>query len=275
MRVLLALLLLAPLAAADHVFSHRIVIEGRLIGGDGLPIPGRVVELDVTGERLNEPCAEGHKQVTDEWGDFRFCYHRHEVAPEGVVRVASGNASGERPLDGDLRRMVFYLEDEAASGVEPRGWATTYFVDGRVWERRPTVLEGVPVSGITYPNMPVNITLLNVSDASGRGAYYDLETDGFGDYTAQIRFAQAVHAEVALFRASAEGFEGRVEAAADTRFHRNTLDLAYPLDGPPPGPPPGSASGPLTTALILAVVLALSVTIAVVARKGRGAATAE
>lgn len=267
----LMVLLLVPAGAADHVFSHRFIVEGRLIGGDGLPLAGRVVELNVTGERLSEPCVGGHDRVTDAWGDFRFCFHRHEVSPLGVVRVSSGNASSTRPLDADLRRMVFFLVDENATGVAPQGWETTYKVDGRVWERGLLILEGVRVSGVTYPTTKVNLTLLNVSDVTGRGAYYSLLTDSFGDFAANIQFSLPQHAPVAIMRLSVEGFEGRVEVPADTRFHRNAVDLVYPLEGAPVGAPPGSRSGPFSAALILAVALALSVSVAVVTRKGRKA----
>jgi hypothetical protein len=168
--LLAALVLLGPLAAADHVFSHRFVVEGRVIGANGLPVPGVLVDVSSVGERFVEPCQELQRPVTDAWGDFRYCYHRHEVGPHGTVTVTAGNASESRPVDADLRRMVFYLQDAGASGVAPEGWARTFHVDGRVWERGLTRLDGVNVSGLAIDRTPVQVSTVNATRAEGDAA---------------------------------------------------------------------------------------------------------
>lgn len=266
--LLLAALLVAPLALADHVYSHRILIEGRLIGGDGHPLPGRVMQFEVEGERLTEACAEGHKQITDEWGDFWFCYHRHEVVRTATVRVSSGNATQTLPLDADLRRMVFYLRDENATGVAPATWETTYFVDGRLWERGPARLDGVNVSGLALAGERVNLTVLNASANGTRaGAYYDIPTNAFGDYAFVLRLRSEEVALRTTVRVTAYG--GTVESPLDPEFHRSTLDLVFPLEKAERAVerPPGLRSGPISVGLIAVMALALGLAVFVARRK--------
>lgn len=267
--ILLAALLLAPLALADHVYSHRLLIEGRLIGSDGHPLPGRVMRLDVEGERLTEPCAEGHKQITDEWGDFWFCYHRHEVSPGATVRVSSGNATQSLALDADLRRVVFYLKDANATGTAPVNWETTFFLDGRVWERGPARLDGVNVSGLALAGERVNLTVLNVSaEGSRAGKYYDLPTNAFGDYAFVLRLRSEEAALRTLVRVTAN--DGTVEAPLDAQFHRLTLDLVFPMETGDAAPerPPGLRSGPIRAELVVVMALALGIAVLVARRKG-------
>ncbi|HET6405693.1 MAG TPA: hypothetical protein VFH78_13710 [Candidatus Thermoplasmatota archaeon] len=177
---LVALVLLAAPALADHVYSHRFIFEGRLVGSDGTPLPGREVEFFSVGEDFLEPCREGpHQSVTDEWGDFRFCFHHHQFAEGARAGVRVGNASVERPVDVALRRTVVTLREPNETGVAPPGWESTFRVSGRAWEVGPTTLEGIQVYGVAAIGLPVNLT---VRGADGSTRTFPTMTDGFGDF---------------------------------------------------------------------------------------------
>lgn len=267
MRLVLVALLLAPAALADHVYSHRFLFEGRLLGADGFPIPGREMTFEVAGDRVADACVEGHRPVTDVWGDFWFCYHRHEMDPAAIVTISSGGASESRALDTDLRRMVFYLRDPSANGTEPAGWASTYHVDGRVWERGRVRLEGVNVTGLAIPREPVNITTVNVSapEAERAPSSFELPTNPFGDYGAILRLAPGERAEDVVLRVAANG--GTREVALASPFHRQTLDLVFPMERDVEPLRPGTQTGPISIYLLAGIGLALYVAILLVTRK--------
>lgn len=266
-RALALLVLLLPAAAADHVYSHRVVVEGRLLGGNGLPVPGVEVNVSAEGEQLAEPCQEPQRPVTDAWGDFRYCYHRHEVAPDAVVTVTAGNASESRPLDADLRRMAFHLRDWTATGEAPDGWDRTFVVEGRVWKRGLARLDGVNVSGLALARVPVNVS--SVDTTGGEAATQEVLTDGFGDYAATLRLEEGQRPESVLVMVRAEG-ETRSSVLASP-FHRLTLDVAFP-SGPgargDEGARPGTSTGPVSVALVVGVGLALLGVVALARRRG-------
>ncbi|HWH07554.1 MAG TPA: hypothetical protein VNX21_00045 [Candidatus Thermoplasmatota archaeon] len=265
----LAALLLLPVAAADHVFSHRVVVEGRLIGGDGLPLPGVEVEVSAVGETLAEPCQERQRNVTDAWGDFRLCFHKHDLAPGAWVTVVAGNASKSLPLDADLRRMVVYLRDAQAEGVAPEAWEETYHLDGRLWERGRTRLDGVNVSGVTLVRVPVDFLIVNETRAEGdeeKGARSTLRTDGFGDYAAIVRLFPGERVEDASVTVEANG--ARAQARLDPAFHRSTIDFRFPIEPEgAPVAPPGTTTPPVSVPLLVGVGLALWAALALQRKK--------
>lgn len=256
--LLVFLLLAAPFAAADHVYSHRVVVSGRLIGGDGLPLPGRVVDVSVVGERLVEPCGPPQRPVTDKWGDFWFCYHKHELRSAAVVTVTAGNASASRPLDVDLRRMAFYLRDANATGVEPEGWATTFHLEGRLWSRGAARLDGVNVTGLALDHASVNVTTMNGTRASAgepEPQPTETRTDGYGDYWAVVRLFADQSPEDAFTIVRANG--AQAATPLDLAFHRSTVDFRFPIEVASVGPPPGSSTPPVSLGLVTVAGLAL------------------
>src|ERR1700752_1037177 len=94
---LLALLLFAgmtllPVAAADHSYSHRYIIYGRVLDANHDPVQGVTVNVGydsvfqgtLEGACANQPGTEteafGRTQnipVTNAWGEFMVCFHKH------------------------------------------------------------------------------------------------------------------------------------------------------------------------------------------------------
>ena len=266
---LVALVLLASSALADHVYSHRFVFEGRLVGSDGLPLPGRVVEFFSSGEDLLEPCREGpHRSVTDEWGDFRFCFHHHELEAGARAGVRVGNASVERAVDVAFRRTVVTLREPNETGTAPPGWETTYRISGRAWKVGPTELEGIAVYGVAAIGLPVNLT---VRASDGSAQTFATQTDGFGDFDLVVETAD--HDNVTLTLEAA----GRPQPMhMDTIYHRTYAPIYLPGDvvGTQDEQPvrrsseaPGSSTPRVNPVLVVALALGLVVAVLLARRK--------
>ena len=208
-------------ALADHVYSHRFVFEGRLVGSDGTPLPGKEVEFFSERTDFLEPCREGpHQSVTDEWGDFRFCFHHHELDAGTRVGVRAGNASVERPADIAMRRSVVTLREPNETGVAPPNWSSSYRVSGRAWQVGPTELEQVAVYGIAVIALPVNLTV------RGEGAgeqTFQTQTDGFGDFDLVVETADAENVSLTV-----EAMGRPQPVALDTLSHRTFAPIYLP-----------------------------------------------
>jgi hypothetical protein len=223
----LVLLASVPLSAGEHVYSHRIVFEGRLLGADGFPIPARPVEFFSEGQTFARACNDDStRAITDEWGDFRFCFHAHDLTPSTRIGVRAGNASILKPVDTAFRRTIVELRDETTLGTQPAGWNETFRITGKVWQLGSTDLEGVDVYGLALPDVRVNLSL----DTPEGTQTYDLTTDAFGDFDATLRLLPNVSAENVTVRAEAMGIESVEPLGA--RFHLNSIGLRVP---PPRG----------------------------------------
>lgn len=266
---LVALVVLCAGALADHVYSHRFVLEGRLLGSDGAPIPGRVVEFFAEGEDFLEPCREGpHQSVTDEWGDFRFCFHHHDLQPGASVGARAGNASAVRTVDVAFRRVVVTLEDPERAGEKPADWERTFRIAGRAWEVGPVELEGVLVYGVAAVDLPVNLT---VQASDGSKSVFPTRTDAFGDFDLVIEAPDPANVSLSL-----EAMGRAQPAHLDTRSHRTYAPIYLPGEAqraapsaPPTGlpAPPGSATPSVNPVLLVALALGLVAAIALSRRK--------
>ena len=193
MRVaLILLLLLAPLALADHVYSHRVVVAGRVVDASGMPVPSLPVQVRFAGLAQGDgttACFDAPSDRTGPQGDFTLCRHAH-VVPRGVrVNVTAGNASMEADLDPDLRRVSFHLrlpEASPARDIEgERLFARAFRVEGRVMQHSPTptAVEGVNVTSLPVGGVPVNVTLANDGRILAAG---NATTNEHGDYALDL-----------------------------------------------------------------------------------------
>lgn len=273
--LILAALLLAPLlphAQADHVYSHRLVIDGRVLSADGLPVPGR--EVIFSSETIRDhPCAGSpHQNVTDEWGDFRFCFHVHDLYASDAITVRVGNTSVEHRMDTATRRIIpTLILDPSEEGHAPPDWERTFHLTGRVWRGGSTVLEGVPVYGLVQTGVPVNLT---ITYANGTPETRVLNTTQFGDFGTTIVLDEGTNPRDV--RLHMESLGHQQTRRLDTFTHRNIVGFLLPasLDvrtstqelqdqetgtEPPPGSRTPPVSGPFVGALAVAIVLMLHV----------------
>lgn len=103
---ILALLLTAQVARADHTFSHRLVVVGRVVDAEGSPIEGAVVAPEGLPHGVTGACDDQPGSATRAWGEtkmrprsdasgwFVHCFHDHDVR-DGTYTVRVENASGD------------------------------------------------------------------------------------------------------------------------------------------------------------------------------------
>ncbi|HUR69131.1 MAG TPA: hypothetical protein VM370_07775 [Candidatus Thermoplasmatota archaeon] len=255
-------LLLLPVALGDHVYSHRFVFDGRLVGADGAPLPGRQIQFFSEGQDFLETCREGQRVVTDEFGDFHFCYHVHDLDPATRVGVRAGNASATRPIDIAMRRSFVLLREPNETGLVPPGWNESYRISGRAWRPGATTLEGVPVYGEAVAALPINLT---IKVPGQEDSVFHTMTDGYGDFDLVLETV----ANASALSLSLEAMGRGQPVQADAFFHRSYAPV-YVANAQPPAKapvagafdaPPGSAtpraSPLLAVALAVGIVLAL------------------
>lgn len=265
------LVLLAPAAFADHVYSHRYVLGGRLVGSDGWPLPGRIMEFVSTGDDFLDTCREGQQIITDAFGDFEFCYHVHELQPSTRVGARHGNISSMVPVNLPFRKTTLLLREPNETGVAPPDWGASYRIAGRAWQPGPQRLEGVQVFGTAVVGLAVNLTVHGVNASP---AVFRTTTDGFGDFDLVVRTDE----DPANLSLTLEA-QGRAQPVQmDTFFHRTDAPIYVSPAGAASGQPtptprtafdsaPGSATPPVGAGLVLAVALGLVISVALSRRK--------
>lgn len=275
--LLLALLALPSLVQADHVYSHRYVVDGRLLGSDGLPLPGREVTISVQGDDFLERCREGSEPVTDERGDFRFCYHIHALQAGSYVNVTYGNATAMRSVDVAFRRTHVLLRETNETGIAPPNWSETYRISGRAWRPGPIELEGVQVFGEAVIGLPVNLT---VHGQNATPAVFTTRTDGYGDFDLELTVLPDAKPEEITMTLEAMGRGQPV--ALESFFHRSYSPIYValtdapdvpdrPIDVSPQTDPSAPGSGTPRVSPVLVVAMALALVAAVVLSRRKGA----
>lgn len=106
----LAVLLVIPLAAADHLIHHRLYVVGRALDASGLPAPGFPVNVTLEGVVAGGPCFSGDDPRTGPRGDINVCRHVHSIPPGAHAIVTVADASVRVPIDPMERGAVAYLQ---------------------------------------------------------------------------------------------------------------------------------------------------------------------
>lgn len=215
--ILLGILLLAsvPTASADHAYSHRYVVFGRVVDASGAPVENATVTiagaLEVGACALHAGAATDawnatDQGVTDALGEFRLCRHQHAMRGENatlLVVATQGDrevARQEVAVDPFLRANHVTLVADA-NATEGHAW-TSHLVAGRVWS--PWVsgetLDGVPVEGFAHPGVPVRVTL---GTREGEETI-ETQTNLYGDYA--VRFDATVEDAVVAIDVEGERF---------------------------------------------------------------------
>ena len=253
---LVALALLAPVAGADHVYSHRYLVHGRVVDAAGAPVPGVEVRFAFPGLQVEGGCGGQAGTQTDAFGPVRFvnvtnargefmtCAHAHAMPANGSASVrvtAPGlDASAEAPVDPEQRWSYLVVRlDAAHPAANASLLAAEHTVLGRAWRPGPATLEGVRVLGATAGGVKVAVTL---HPAEGEPVRADATTNPYGDFAVRLPLAAAPGAGRVVVEAGNITFEAPLDASGAT-----ALRLTLPAEAPPPStpsPPPTAASTP-------------------------------
>lgn len=231
----LLLVQLLPVATADHAYSHRYVIWGRVVDAEGNPVPGQEVKLDYQdfeneGSCGNQPGSDTEafgptrtRPVTNEFGEFVFCTHAHRmsraVPGTSILTVEGTDVRAEVPVDPYLRTVFVPLTlDAEHPDANATAFEEWYTVQGRLW--RPTDearVEGVPVWGDTLEGVPVNVTL----EIPGQEPIHaNTTSNNYGDFALRIPIDSRPSGGTVTVEAEGEMFKESVEPALGTTFLR-------------------------------------------------------
>ncbi|HUR68739.1 MAG TPA: hypothetical protein VM370_05785 [Candidatus Thermoplasmatota archaeon] len=192
-----------PLAAADHAYSHRYIVWGRVIDAENNPVPGVTVDLgyekpfNPEGACANQPGTETDaygptrtSPVTNQFGEFTFCFHHHSMSRStpgtGILRIDSLNVEKRIEFDGYMRYSYVVVKlDSTQPTANKTSLATEYTLQGRAW--RPSGsdirIESIRVYGDTVHNKPVNLTFTyNGKDP----ITLNTTTNNYGDYSVRV-----------------------------------------------------------------------------------------
>jgi hypothetical protein len=239
-------LALLPAAAADHAYSHRYIVFGRVVDAQDDPVPGLTVDLGYEEPFEPEgPCADqpgtetaafGRTRttpVTNQYGEFVFCFHTHSmsrtVPGTGILRIDTLEYEQRIEFDGFMRYSFVPIKlPNAQATANTTITDTNYTVQGRVWRATggPTNVEGVRVYGDTVQNTPVVVTLA----AEGQEPItVNATTNGYGDFWIRIPTpAQATSGTVTLTVENAT-FEEDVQPNGVTAFRAEMPKVRDPF----------------------------------------------
>lgn len=235
---LVGLLALAPGASADHEFSHRVEVHGRVVDAEGHPVPGARVNATFHGIDAPLKCFDAKDERTNERGDLHVCRHYHEL-PAGVeATIEVLGASARVGIDPHLRRAYVALQLDAPSDVRSIQGERAFFrnvtVSARVVDALPAP---VKVEAVTVPGVPRAGALANVTLADASGgvlAAGNATTSEFGDLRLDLPIAelpQGARVRIELGFATRTG-----ELNASSR--RADFAIVHTVEAPIP--PPGS-----------------------------------
>lgn len=200
---MLSLAALAPLAAADHAYSHRYIVFGRVVDAENNPVPGLTVDLGYEKPFTPEgPCANQPGTGTDAWastqtspitnsfGEFFFCFHAHSMSRTtpgvGIISIDALGIEERFEFDGYMRYSVVPIRLASAHPeANETAFQTTYTVQGRAWEDAGTDIrvEGVRVYGDTLHNQPVEITF---AYNGKEPVTLNTTTNNYGDFAVRV-----------------------------------------------------------------------------------------
>lgn len=234
MGLVLALLLvgvaLTPVALADHAYSHRYIIYGRVLDANGDPVKGVPVDMGTRNFETEGNCAQQPLTETDafgrtetrfqtnDWGEFIFCYHTHEInriePPTGIVRIEEYNYTQEFRFDPYFRTTFLVVRlDTAVPTANKTIYDETYLVMGRLWEDAGArvLVDSIPVFGHTVDRTPVNVTL---TLADGTKLTDETSTNNYGDFAVRIPTTERVRAGTVTIEVKGQTFSGDVDASS-------------------------------------------------------------
>lgn len=199
----LAASVLLPVASADHAYSHRYIVFGRVVDAAGAPVPGVTVDLGYEepfrpeGACANQPdtetAAKGPTRstpITNEFGEFIFCFHTHSMSrtlPGTAILAVEGTEVGRRfEMDPYMRHSYEIVElPDTRANANADALTTTHTIEGTVWRATggETFLENIRVQGVTIDQEPVNVTI----EYNGRPPEtFEAKTNNYGDFAIRV-----------------------------------------------------------------------------------------
>lgn len=263
MRVAAALavvLLAAGFAVAEHAFSHRVHVVGRVLDADGQPVPGLAVNVTFVNITPSGRCFDVTDERTGPTGDYMVCRHTHALPRDGRVVVRVGDASREVAVDHDLRHAtanVRLATPRAARDFEgDLEFGRTVLVVGRAFTLLPApaneesvVVNATPIGG----NLTIELLAAGDVVAAKNGS-----TDEHGGYAVKLDVETLPPGALARVRMGPDA----TEVALDPAWRRADANIVRDLRllHGPGSDAPGSAATPAAAYIAVLALAAACVT---------------
>lgn len=205
---LLAVSAILPLATADHAYSHRYIIFGRVLDANGDPVEGVTVNFGYTdftpeGACANQPDtdteAHGRTQTipkTNAFGEFIFCAHVHSlsraVPGTAILKIPEeDNFTTSFEMDPYFRTDYKVLQlPHVSAHANKTSLDEGFLLQGRLWVPHTGTIsvEQIGVFGTTVNNVPVNLTFTH----DGKTESFQTSTNNYGDWAFRVNTTSRV-----------------------------------------------------------------------------------
>lgn len=255
----LLLAMLPPVAVADHAYSHRYIVYGRVVDAEGAPVRGASVNVILEGIEREGNCDARHPPVsnlvTSDVGEYFYCAHTHRITTNsGTWKVMVGNSSATGSVDKDLRKSRADLQLNDARPNQRGDLAKfnrSYTLTVTMWKPGETAVEGITVEGTALTDRRLTAVVSYNGNKTLNG---EATTNDYGDATFTFTFPEDLRSGSVVVT----GPRGdTVSGTLDTKFHASTLLIEYP------GDPWYTNSALLGGAIILGLVVAGGIAFAV------------
>ncbi len=229
---------LAPVALADHAFSHRYIVFGRLLDEAGNPVIGKQVEvrLDEGLGKVESLCARQPNTGTDAWpetttrayvdenGEYTYCFHMHGASRASlqVRAIVDGQELGAAATNHVFRRNFLPIVLSGANGTASPTFDSTYLVAGRLmFKAGQTTVEGIGVEGDTFKFETVTVTY---TPDTGDAASAKTRTNNYGDFAVRLNASKALGPGTITIATEDKSFS----YPADTKFRATDVNIELP-----------------------------------------------
>lgn len=210
--LILASLILEPIASAEHTYVHRLLVQGRVVDARDQPVANALVQLSFMNVQPQGDCPQetvrGEAQeivpstntTTDDAGDFRFCVHADtlpdDATPVGLVAFPAQHLRQAFNIDAATRHAFVAVKFDRYNATRPPPiLERTYTVRGVLWNVTPMRdIEGVSSRGDVVTHANVTITLASPSGNQTVQA----QTNDQGDFEARFDVNQRVRSGTIL-----------------------------------------------------------------------------
>lgn len=217
-------------ASADHVYTHRYLVQGRVVDTAGAPVSQANVHIQLDGwlvrdEGVEGLCREGGAQrvAEDAWitrtnafGDYSICLHAHQLIDTGQVVITVGNTTVNVDKDIDTRTSFKHITIEEGAAGQPGDvgqFSSLVMVRGRIWQPLAEAqrIEGNPATGTTPTALKINVTL---ELADGTTVSQETSPNQWGDFGVQLSTQDDL-----------EGAQVILKAGPGTEAYTDTVDI--------------------------------------------------
>lgn len=239
-------LAIVPLAAADHAYSHRYIVFGRVVDAENDPVPDLTVDLgyeepfEPEGPCANQPGTETEafgptrtSPVTNQFGEFTFCFHTHSMSRgtpgAGILKIESLGVEQRFEFDGFMRYSFVPIKlNTTQSTANTTLLSQFYTVQGRSWrpEGADVRVEGIRVYGDTVKFSPVNITFTYNGNEPMK---VNTSTNGYGDFALRIPVTERPTSGTVTIEVANETFTQDITPLGVTQFRAELAEIKDPF----------------------------------------------